>query len=126
MGKSANDEIGAKLRKLSGSRPIQIDLINADLRGVDLCEVDLSQAKLSGAKLDKAKYNSQTKWPVGFDPVEAGAQASSGSSKEHSEPSQESSRAPRRSSGWGGGCGRPTWKRTVREPAQKMESKGGA
>jgi hypothetical protein len=33
----------------------------------------LAGADLSGADLNGAKYNQETKWPDGFDPIEAGA-----------------------------------------------------
>ena len=38
------------------------------LEGADLCEADLQKADLC-----LARYNEETKWPVGFDPVAAGA-----------------------------------------------------
>jgi pentapeptide repeat protein len=45
----------------------------ADLKGAILCEADLSRANLREAKLSGVRYTSGTKWPVGFDPVQAGA-----------------------------------------------------
>jgi len=44
------------------------DLRNANLRGADLSSAELVQADLTGAK-----YDAKTIWPVGFDPVAAGA-----------------------------------------------------
>ena len=43
-------------------------LLRADLRNIDLSDVELSYANLSDAK-----YNANTKWPAGFDPVARGA-----------------------------------------------------
>ena len=39
----------------------------------DLAEADLMDAELSGADLQGARYNSHTRWPIGFDPKAAGA-----------------------------------------------------
>jgi uncharacterized protein YjbI with pentapeptide repeats len=36
--------------------------------------IDLAKASLSGADLSGAKYNNDTQWPDGFDPVAAGAE----------------------------------------------------
>ena len=65
------DLSGADLREadLSGA-----DLREADLSGADLREADLSEANLLEAVLYHAKYNSKTKWPVGFDPKSEGAE----------------------------------------------------
>ena len=43
-------------------------LSEANLRGADLRGADLRRADLRGAK-----YNADTTWPEGFDPVAAGA-----------------------------------------------------
>ncbi len=43
-------------------------LLRADLRNIDLREANLSRASLR-----EAKYNANTKWPEGVDPVAAGA-----------------------------------------------------
>ena len=53
-------------------------LINANLSGANLIAADLSGADLSGAdlfgaSLHDAKYDADTKWPYGFDPVLARA-----------------------------------------------------
>ena len=52
--------INAKLQRAN--------LVNADLNGADL-----SGADLFGASLHDAKYDADTKWPDGFDPVAARA-----------------------------------------------------
>jgi uncharacterized protein YjbI with pentapeptide repeats len=44
------------------------DLSNVDLRGADLLNADLETSDLKGAR-----YDEQTRWPSGFDPVKAGA-----------------------------------------------------
>ena len=54
------------------------DLLGANLRRAGLSEADLSgadlrEANLSWANLRGAKYNTNTQWPEGFDPVAAGA-----------------------------------------------------
>ena len=61
----------------------EADLHGADLRGVNLNDANLNSANLSAAnlngadlgnaKLHKARYDRNTKWPEGFDPVAAGA-----------------------------------------------------
>ena len=48
-------------------------LPGANMPGADLTGADLTGANLSDAYLRAAKYNANTKWPVGFDPVAAGA-----------------------------------------------------
>lgn len=53
---------------LSGARLSQAKLNGAILYGADLSEADLRGADLSGAKYDDA-----TKWPEGFDPIQAKA-----------------------------------------------------
>jgi hypothetical protein len=54
------------------------DLRGADLSGAQLFETDLrfaclTGANLTGANLTGATYNSETRWPAGFDPEQAGA-----------------------------------------------------
>ncbi len=54
------------------------DLLGANLRRAGLSEADLSgtdlrEANLSWANLRGAKYNTNTQWTEGFDPVAAGA-----------------------------------------------------
>jgi len=54
------------------------NLANADLKGADLTEAslrgaDLSMADLTGATLTGTRYDRNTIWPEGFDPVAAGA-----------------------------------------------------
>ena len=68
---------------LSGANLSGTDLREANLRDADLKRTDLSGANLSkaylfgadlrGADLSDAKYNSETKWPEGFDPEAAEA-----------------------------------------------------
>ncbi len=55
--------------KLVGADLSGLDLSGANLRGADLRDADLS-----GARLSSAKYNANTQWPAGFDPVAAGAE----------------------------------------------------
>ena len=81
----AHKLVGADLRNinLSGADLTEAnlsgaDLSGADLRGADLREADLSDADLRGAdlwgaNLRGARYNADTTWPEGFDPVAAGA-----------------------------------------------------
>ncbi len=45
----------------------------ADLRGINLCDADLRGIDLTGANLRGARYNANTKWPEGVDPVAKGA-----------------------------------------------------
>ncbi len=45
----------------------------ADLSWADLRGADLGGADLSGADLRMVRYNADTQWPAGFDPVAAGA-----------------------------------------------------
>ena len=72
--------VGADLSHfdLGGADLTDADLSDADLSGAilwnaDLSGADLSRANLVGAMLRLAKYNVDTKWPLGFDPVAAGA-----------------------------------------------------
>jgi uncharacterized protein YjbI with pentapeptide repeats len=46
----------------------------ANLSGAVLWGANLSGADLTGANLSGAKYNADTTWPEGFDPVAAGAE----------------------------------------------------
>ena len=77
MAKFTREELEAKLA--AGERSLQrVDLGGANLRGTNLRSADLSGANLSGADLSEAhlgsaRYNADTKWPEGFDPVAAGA-----------------------------------------------------
>jgi uncharacterized protein YjbI with pentapeptide repeats len=71
---------GASLRSadLTGASLIGVVLEGADLTGASLRNADLRGARLSDANLTKADltdavYNLGTVWPVGFDPVAAGA-----------------------------------------------------
>ena len=61
---------GADLRRarLSDADLSAASLWGADLRGADLCGADLC-----GADLSEAKYDRETRWPEGFDPIAAGA-----------------------------------------------------
>jgi uncharacterized protein YjbI with pentapeptide repeats len=79
--------------RLIGANLSGADLSNADLMGANLCMAnlsgadlhgsrlifsylmgtDLSGANLSDADLKEAKYDQNTKWPDGFDPITAGA-----------------------------------------------------
>ncbi len=56
-------------RKCRGANLQDIDLVKADLVRANFAEANLSSANLSGAK-----YNADTTWPEGFDPVAAGAE----------------------------------------------------
>ena len=49
------------------------DLKWANLKWANLRQADLRGAKLMGADLTGARYDTDTKWPEGFDPVAAGA-----------------------------------------------------
>ena len=62
--------IGADLR---GSNLNAANLSLAYLSEANLENANLSEAHLDGADLRGAKYNSETMWPEGFDPVAAGA-----------------------------------------------------
>lgn len=78
------DLSGANLRNvyLGGADLIEADLSGADLHfawlvGANLYGANLSEANMSGTYLDETnlsgvKYNSNTTWPDGFDPVAAG------------------------------------------------------
>ncbi len=48
--------------------PDKLVLAQARLHGADLTDCDLSRTVLDGAR-----YDQQTRWPAGFDPVAAGA-----------------------------------------------------
>jgi len=66
---------GADLRKanLSGANLNLADLREASLTKANLSKAYLFGADLRGADLSDAKYNSETKWPEGFDPEAAEA-----------------------------------------------------
>jgi uncharacterized protein YjbI with pentapeptide repeats len=49
------------------------DLSGAELRRADLRGTDLRGADLSNADIRAAMYDQNTRWPAGFDPVNAGA-----------------------------------------------------
>ena len=49
------------------------NLFRADLTEANLCGADLTDANLIGADLRGAEYDAQTIFPMGFDPVQAGA-----------------------------------------------------
>ena len=67
---------GADLRQhnLRGANFGSRDLTGALLDGATLCEADLTEVTgLRDASLKEAVYSDVTRWPTGFDPVEAGA-----------------------------------------------------
>jgi Pentapeptide repeats (8 copies) len=78
---SGSDLYGAKLTDSHLTRTNfsgKTNLAYADLRGADLSEANLSSAILIGANLEDtvtqgALYDDDTKFPVGFDPIAAGA-----------------------------------------------------
>lgn len=51
------------------------DLGEADLRQSDIRQCDFRGANLEHADLTDATFDAATRWPVGFDPVEHGAQS---------------------------------------------------
>lgn len=51
----------------------EANLSGTELQMADLREANLSKASLRGADLRGARYNKDTHWPHGFDPVQAGA-----------------------------------------------------
>ena len=58
--------------------PYETQLIEANLEGANLADADLRRADMRNANLQDANlagvwYNSNTRWPEGFDPEEAGA-----------------------------------------------------
>ena len=57
---------------LSSANLSEADLFEADLTAADLIGANLSGADLSFAVLSGARYSSDTKFPEGFDPEEAG------------------------------------------------------
>jgi uncharacterized protein YjbI with pentapeptide repeats len=61
---------GANLRNtaLVGS-----DLSNAQLVWAELYGANLEDTKVDGALFDSAYYDNKTRWPLGFDPIKAGA-----------------------------------------------------
>ena len=61
---------GADLSSANLGRAI---LRGADLTGANLSSTDLHEADLRRSNLTGAKYNDNTSWPDGFDPVAAGA-----------------------------------------------------
>lgn len=57
---------------LSYATLVRANMRDADLRGADLRYADLSRADLLRANLRGALANSCTRWPVGFEPTQAG------------------------------------------------------
>jgi uncharacterized protein YjbI with pentapeptide repeats len=49
------------------------DLVSANLADVDVSGANLEAVLLRGARLRGAKYDAQTRWPTGFDPIGAKA-----------------------------------------------------
>ena len=68
MADFTGEEVKDIVSKLEGA-----DLSGLDLSGADLFRARLIDAELSRANLSGAKYDNDTKWPEGFDPVAAGA-----------------------------------------------------
>ena len=75
--------VNLKRANLQGANLFVADLRQANLGGANLESVDLGGAKLEGADLRQAnltgadlrgaKYNDETRWPLNFDPIRAGA-----------------------------------------------------
>ena len=47
------------------------DIRNSDFRGASLQGADLKEAVLRGAHLQDTRYDSETRWPEGFDPLKS-------------------------------------------------------
>ena len=58
---------------LRGRNLSNASLFRADLSGADLSGANLLKADLREAELISVKYDENTIWPNGFDPVKAGA-----------------------------------------------------
>lgn len=58
---------------LTGANLQYANLRGSDLSGADLRWANLCGANLEGANLNKTRYNHDTVWPQGFDPVKGGA-----------------------------------------------------
>lgn len=74
------DLTGANLSKISSSRLYlrkanlkRANLSHANLADANLLEANLQGANLEGVKLERALYNQGTIFPIGFDPIKAGA-----------------------------------------------------
>lgn len=48
------------------------NLASTSFKRVLFCNVNLAQANLGSTKFDEVYYTSETKWPEGFDPIQAG------------------------------------------------------
>lgn len=65
---------GANLRNLKGIGPVKFcKCQGADLRGANLSKMVVGTTKDQHPNFTKAKYDKDTRWPAGFDPVDAGA-----------------------------------------------------
>ncbi len=59
---------------LSGADLTMASLVEAELTGADLCGADLGGVRnLTTAILRRARFDAETRWPTGFDPLLAGA-----------------------------------------------------
>lgn len=58
---------------LGGAKLQNANLENAKLPGAELGGVDFTGANLRGADFFEADYDQDTQWPIGFDPIAAGA-----------------------------------------------------
>ena len=70
FGKGQIDLYGADL---AGALLEGADLAHANLADANLADANLNHANLRNANLHNAKYNTDTKWPEGFDPQAHGA-----------------------------------------------------
>lgn len=70
---------GAKLwlADLAGADLRRANMRNTDLRESNLVGADLSDTNLQDANLTGARFDAATRWPMGFEPVTAGALARS-------------------------------------------------
>ena len=68
MADFTREEVVDIAHKLEGADLRELDLRNTSLQGLNLTGADLSRTDLSDAT-----YNTETKWPEGFDPVATGA-----------------------------------------------------
>lgn len=66
-----------RLAQLQGADFRDTRLEDSDLRDADLRGTDLRGANLDGSRLGGAHADSETQWPIGFDPVEAGVSIAS-------------------------------------------------
>jgi uncharacterized protein YjbI with pentapeptide repeats len=58
---------------LAGARLMGAELESANLAHANLIGTDLRETRLTWTRLRGARYNADTRWPEGFDPVAAGA-----------------------------------------------------